>query len=172
MIWKLIVAVLLMGIGAVGGYALSEAKVRVPQGPSVLIVPVDEPKSPLLGPLVPGRNLGCKAVVDTSVYQSALGYQDHFKAEVRNGTDKVALKIADDGRSVQILTANAVANGATAAGEPLQIVTNGPRWIAASRSSGWETSSILIDTENLNVLWVNSGIVLGLFGQSNLMQCH
>jgi len=172
MIWKLIIVVVLMGIGALGGYALSEAQVRVPQGPSVLTVPVDDAKSPLLGSLVPGRSLGCKSVVDASTHQFALGEKHHFDAEVRNGTDKVALKVADDGRSNQLLTANAVANGATAPGDPLRIVTNGPRWVLAVRSGGWDSSTILIDSENLNVLWLNSGIVLGLLGQSILMQCH
>jgi hypothetical protein len=123
------------------------------EGPSVLTVPVDNPKVPLLGPLVAGRSLGCKAIVDVSTHQFALGDNDHFDGEVRNGTDKVALKIAGDGRSILLLTANAVANGATEAGEPLQIVANGPRWIAATRLSGWESATILIDTENLNVLW-------------------
>ena len=178
MIWKLIVAILLMGIGAWGGYALSKANVRDPQGPSVLNVSIDDPKPLLLGPISPGRSLGCNAGVDVSTSQRLL--DDHqFKGEVRRGTDKIALKISDDGRSVLMLTANDVSNGATEAGTPLQIISNSGHWILATRHSPpealpvqWDSSTLLIDTENLDVLWVDAGFAVGLFGQSILMHCH
>jgi hypothetical protein len=83
-------------------------------------------------PVTNGTSLACKSLSDALVSESQIG-ERNVTARAAPGTDDVALKISDDGRSQSLLTAADIRAGVTAAGQPLAIIDKTPNYIVASR---------------------------------------
>jgi hypothetical protein len=68
------------------------------------------------------------------------------------GTDKVALKIASDGKGIFALTAFQMSAGATDAGDPIPITLTTKDYIVASRADGLDVTSLILGVKTLKAV--------------------
>jgi hypothetical protein len=116
-------------------------------------------------------DLGCDVVTEGSAYEDRLDGPT-ANGHAGTGTEKVALSLSSDGKTLSVLYAFDVGNGATQP-IPLAVHSKTPSYIvAAGQQLLGETSVILdIKTGKAVISFTGQGM-LGIKGSSYLMQCH
>jgi hypothetical protein len=116
-------------------------------------------------------NLGCTAVTEGSVFENRLDGPT-ANAHAAPGTEKLALTLSDDRKTLSLLYANDVGVGAT---EPIPLEVHSitsSSIMAAGRQLGGETAVILdLKTWKAVVSFTGQGM-FGIKGSSFLVQCH
>jgi hypothetical protein len=136
---------------------------------------VDFPDPPpsFVNAIEPNGSFACTAAAD------AFGYESHYppkpiaKAQANAGTDKLALRVAPDGKGIYMLTAASTAAGVTDAGDRNPIVTSTSDYVVASKADLLAVTTIILSRKTLKGVWNFTGLgMLGMEGQSVIISCH
>ena len=134
--FKALGVVSLCAVSAVGGHYCSKL---MPQTNSFRVGLLERDI-----PIGAGGSLSCSGV-GTAVLREHPFYSQQVDGSLGAGDDKVAIKIAEDGKSVLLLTAAAIEIGRTDAGNPIPIVSIDGRYIFAVSTENKATDVLLID---------------------------
>jgi hypothetical protein len=132
----------------------------------------------LVNPVTPGQEYGCDATTEAEaaenrIHTNGAGLAPTANARSGTATDKVALRIAEDGKGVYALFAFDVAHGATDAGDPIPIIEQTSDYLVASRRDNLGVTSLILDVKTLKAVVSFTGQgMLGTKGRSLLLQCH
>jgi hypothetical protein len=146
----LTIGVIVMAFGAAGGFFVNRLMQRG-EGDLELRFPDRNPK--VVPAVAPNQDFGCNAITEAEAFESHMHMNGAGVAPTANarsgaGTDKVALKITNDGKGVLLLSALDVGHGATDAGDPIPITVWTQSFIVANRARGLERREPDLGREN------------------------
>ena len=171
----LIIGLVLIALGAVGGIYVNRL-VQRGEGDLELRFPDSDPK--VLRSVAAGQDYGCNAVTEAETFENHLHTEGTRAAPTANarsgaGTDKVALKITNDGKGILLLSASDVGHGVTDAGDPIPITVWAQGVIVANRARGLDVVSLVLDVKTLKAVVTYTGQgMLGINGRSLLLACQ
>lgn len=126
----------------------------------------------LVRTVAPNVDYGCNVITEAVAYENRL---DGPTANARSGTgaNKIALKIANDGKGIFLLNSYDVGIGATDAGDPIPITLKIKDYIVASSANGLEVKTLILNEKTLKAVFSFTGQgMLGIKGYSLLLACH
>ena len=166
----LIIGVVLIALGAVGGVYVNRLLQRG-EGDLELRFPDSDPK--VLRPVVAGQDYTKAEAFENHIHTEGTRPAPTANARSGVGTDKVALKITNDGKGILLLSASDVGHGVTDAGDPLPITVWTQGFIVANRARGLDIVSLVLDLKTLKAVVSYTGQgTLGINGRSLLLACH
>jgi hypothetical protein len=118
-----------------------------------------------------GSKLACTASGAAIIYKHP--FKEQFEGSLSWGSDKLSIKIADDGKSLKVLTAAAVEIGATDAGNPIPIIQATQDYIVATVADRDVVDTLFIDRKGWRAIWSSTKVlVLGaIVGQTLAFKC-
>jgi hypothetical protein len=166
----------LMVLSAAGGFYFN----RLVHDPGKADLELDFPDidSQFIEAVAPNKEYGCSAITEAEasenrIHTGGAGLAPTANALSGTATDKVALRIAADGKGLFLLFAFDVAHGATDAGEPLPILQQTKNYVVASRPDVLGVTSVILDAKTLKAVVSFTGQgMLGIKGRSLLLQCR
>ena len=162
---KALILASLCAVSGAGGYFVSKL---VPQTNSFQLGLFK-----LSNPIGAGSSLACVGVGTAALYERPF-YPKQVEGSLGAGQDKASIKIAADGRSLQLLTAASVEVGHTDAGTPIPIVAADEGYIFAVSTENQETDTLLIDRKKRRVIWSVTKVnpLIGMIGQTIFFDCY
>ena len=122
------------------------------------------------GAAVRGEKLACKALVNAHVSEHRLGDRT-VEAKSEAGTDVVSFQIAEDGKTLRMLTGADIRSG-NLDSQPLEVWDASTTFIIAGRGGGLYSTAVLLDLENRNAVWSAISFPLGLYAESIYLECR
>jgi hypothetical protein len=159
---RYLVTILLIAAAAVAGYFARELtasknfETRLP--------------FPDLGYSPSTLDLGCDVIMEGAAFENRLDKSANARAGV--GTEKLALKLSADGKTLSVLYASDVGHGATEP-IPLAVHSKTTSYIVAAGQQILGETAVILDVKSWKavVSFTGQGI-LGIKGSSSLVQCH
>jgi hypothetical protein len=117
-------------------------------------------------------NLGCEVVTESSAFENRLNGSPTANAHAGKGTEKLALNLSSDGKTLSLLYAYAVSTGDT---DPIKLAvhTKTNAYILATAQDTMSDTAIILDIRTLKGVISHTGMRAGgIIGSSSLIQCR
>ncbi len=164
---RLVIIGIFILLSAVGGYYIP----RLYNSQVALKLNFPDPNTKIFGKVTPGESYGCKAMIEARAYEDRFDKTANAQSSI--GTDKFALKIAEDGKGIFLLSAVDVQYGATDAGNPIPITLKTDDYIVANRAVGLDVNALILNLKTFKGVFSYTGQgMLGIKGHSFLLDCH
>jgi hypothetical protein len=117
-------------------------------------------------------NLGCDAIMEVSAFENRLDRPHSANARAGAATEKLALNLSDDGKTLSVLYAYDVGVGATEP-IPLAVHSKTTSYIVAAGQQTLGETTVILDVKSWKAIVSFTGQgLLGIKGSSYLVQCH